>query len=215
AAPSIAAALALAFGLPATRARVAALEVALVLSADHELNPSSFAARVAASAGADLYAAVGAAMATLSGPRHGGVAERVAAMLDEIGDPSRVVRVVQSRLRRGDPVVGFGHPLYPRGDPRVEPILAAARAVGGKKRRLRSLEAVVDAMALAGAPAPSYDIAITGLAVALGLGAAEATAIFAIGRSAGWIAHLLEQRQAGYILRPRARYTGSFPEGAL
>ena len=206
--PSVAAALAVALGVEPRRAVVRALNASLVVSADHELNPSSFTARVSASAGADLYACVAAATATLSGPRHGGAPERIAAVLEEIGEAQHAATVVRDRLRRGDAIPGFGHPLYPAGDPRFEVLLEQARAVGKRRRSLAVVEALVGAMNLAGAPPPNYDVGTTAVAAALGLGHHAATALFAVGRCAGWIAHVVEQREMGFLLRPRARYVG-------
>jgi citrate synthase len=204
----LAEALAIALGLRPSKTIVKAIDAALVVSADHELNPSSFAARVAASAGADLHACLSAATATLSGPYHGGQPERIGALLDEIARPERAATVVQSRLRRGDVLPGFGHPLYPGGDPRFEVLFETAQTVGRRRRRLAVIEALIGATDLAGAPAPNYDMGTTALAAALGLGPESATALFAVGRSAGWVAHVVEQRQAGHLLRPRARYIG-------
>jgi citrate synthase len=206
AAPTTARAVLAALGSRPSRAAAAAMETALVLSADHELNPSSFAARVAASAGADLYACVGAALATLSGPRHGGVADRVALLVAEVERPEHAARVLDERLRRGDHLPGFGHPLYPHGDPRCAPLLEAARRVRPKCRTLAVVDALVGAMTLAGAPAATIDVGLVALGAALGLGPGAPVAIFAAGRVAGWIAHALEQREAGFLLRPRARY---------
>ena len=141
AAPSVAAAVALALGGQRQRRVVAAVEQALVLSADHELNASSFTARIAASAGADLYACVGAALATLSGPRHGGECDRFEALVAEAGEPHRARAVVAARLRRGEALHGFGHPSVPgrrsarraaaRGRPPARP-----RGAGGGARPL-------------------------------------------------------------------------------
>jgi citrate synthase len=124
----------------------AALDAALVLVADHELNVSTFAARVAASAGADLYACVGAALSTLSGSRHGGACDRVEALVGEVARARGGAAVVHERLRRGESLPGFGHRLYPEGDPRTPPLLDAAEALGGRRpgvRHLRSLVAAV------------------------------------------------------------------------
>ena len=148
-ADSVAAALAVALGVEPRRGVVRALNATLVVSADHELNPSSFTARVSASAGADLYACLAAATATLSGPRHGGVPERIAAVIEEVGKPQHAATIVGDRLRRGDAIAGFGHPLYPDGDPRFDVMIEQARAVGRRRRSLAVVEALVGAMDLA------------------------------------------------------------------
>lgn len=185
-----------------------AVNRALVLSADHELNPSSFTVRVAASAGADLYACVSAGLATLSGPRHGGSCDRVEALVAEVGRDERAAAVITERARRGERVPGFGHPLYPDGDPRAAPLMRAAEELAPKSPGLRTITAIVEAMASRGHDPPTIDVGLVALAQALGLPPGSATGIFAVGRAAGWVAHAFEQREAGFILRPRARYVG-------
>jgi citrate synthase len=192
---------------PGTRSEQA-MNRALVLLADHELNASSFTARVAASAGADLYACVSAGLATLSGPRHGGMVPRVEALLAEASRPERARAVIQDRARRGEEIPGFGHPLYPEGDPRARPLLEAAASLAPKSRALRTLIALVDAMREARRPGPTVDVGLAAITRALALPRGAGVAVFAIGRTAGWIAHAFEQRAAGFLLRPRARYTG-------
>lgn len=201
-------AVAAAFGVRATRRARAAIDAALVLCADHELNASSFAARVAASAGSDLYACASAALATLGGSRHGGMAARVAALCDEVDAPEHATRVVRDRLRRGDAIPGFGHLLYPAGDPRAQPLIDAARALAPRERRVRVLAALVDTVDLVGGGRPTLDVGLVAIAAALGLGRGGALALFAAGRAAGWLAHAQEQRATGVLLRPRARYVG-------
>jgi citrate synthase len=205
-APTIAGALGIALGAGEGARASSMLERALVVSLDHELNASSFAARVAASTGADLYACVGAALHTLSGPRHGGATERVEALVAETVRPGRAPAVIEQRARRGDRAPGFGHPLYPHGDPRAELLL---HSLGSGSRRAKTLLALVDAMRAAGREAPTIDTGLVAVAQALRLPPGSAGAIFAIGRAAGWIAHALEQRRSGNILRPRARYVGA------
>jgi citrate synthase len=119
---TVAASLAEAWGAPAKQA-VEGMNQALVLCADHELNVSTFAARVTASSGADLHACVSAALAALSGPRHGGACDRIEALVREVGRPERARSEVDERVRRGESVPGFGHWLYPEGDPRTPPLL--------------------------------------------------------------------------------------------
>lgn len=184
------------------------LNSALVLCADHELNASTFAARVAASAGADLYACVSAALAALSGPRHGASCDRLDALLREIGRPERVRRTVHERLRRGEAIPGFGHLLYPQGDPRASPLLEAAYAMRPERSAVRLVRALEETMRDAGYPEPTVDLGLVAVASALGLPPGAATALFAVGRAAGWVAHVLEQRESPHILRPRARYVG-------
>lgn len=205
---SIADVVATALGAPRRDAGRRAIERALIVCADHELNVSAFAARVVASAGADLYACVTAALGAFSGPRHGGASARVHALLAEVGTPRRARSVVAARARRGETLPGFGHPLYPNGDPRVVPLLDAARAVDRSGRRTAKLFAVIEAMRAAGREPPNLDAGLVALCLALDLPPGSAAAIFAVGRSAGWVAHALEQRAASYLLRPRARYVG-------
>ena len=190
---------------------VRAIDRALVLCADHELNPSSFAARVTAATGADLYACVTSALATLSGPRHGGASERVDALIDEVAAPARARGVLLERRRRGEEVAGFGHPLYPDGDPRASPLLEAAAALAPRSPRVRTALALASAMRGLGQEAPTIDLGLCALAAALGLPRGAAAGLFAVGRAAGWIAHALEQRAQGFLVRPRARYVGLAP----
>jgi citrate synthase len=213
------------------------LDAALVLSADHELNVSAFTARCVASAGAPPQAAVTAALAALGGSRHGGQTERVETLLAELsppqssaarGDdaertggvsavlPSRtragaIRDALAGRLRRGEQVPGFGHPLYPEGDPRARLLLdlAAANAPASPHTGLAA-ELTAAAFELLG-ERPNLDFGLVTLAQALDLPAGAALALFAIGRSAGWIAHAIEQYQAGGLIRPRARYLGPDP----
>jgi len=188
-----------------------AIDLALVLVADHELNASSFAARVAASTGAALPACMAAALCALSGPRHGGACDRVEALLDEAATLPAPHEVIERRVRRGDAVPGFGHPLYPDGDPRAVPLLdrarALARQVRGVERRLAAAFAVAALMQRQGLP-PTVDFGLVALTRALGMKPGAAALLFALGRSAGWVAHVLEQRQSEAVLRPRARYLG-------
>jgi citrate synthase len=189
-----------------TRVDVSAVELALVLSADHELNQSTFAARIAASAGADLYACLGAALYVFLGTRHGTASDRVEAVVDAL--PARgVERAVRAMLTRGERPPGFGHPLYPAGDPRGALLVERARSLARTQRAVRAL-AFLDAVTQLLGETPSLDGGLVALSAALGADRGASAALFALGRSVGWIAHALEQRAQGTLLRPRARYVG-------
>ena len=191
----------------------ALIDRALVLCADHELNVSSFTARCVASAGATPYAVVIAGLAALGGVKHGGNTERVEAFLDEIEASDDAERAVAARLRRGETVPGFGHPLYPDGDPRAEALLAVlAGAYPGSRARQPAAEAakaVGDLMD----EKPNVDFALVALARTLRLPPGAALALFALGRTVGWVGHAIEQYKADIILRPRALYVGEQPAG--
>ena len=192
---------------------VRAINRALVLTADHELNASTFAARVAASTGADVYACVQAALATLSGPRHGGASDRIEALVAEIGEPAQAERVVHERARRGEFVEGFGHPLYPSGDPRAAVLLELAAGLAPANEAVRTCFELVDIVGRGEGGGATLEMGLVALAAALGLPPGSAAGIFAVGRCAGWVAHVLEHYEAGYVLRPRARYTEPLREG--
>lgn len=207
AAPTLADAIGAAFSRTFREDERLALNRALVLAADHELNASTFAARVVASTGADVYGCLSAAIAALSGPRHGGAADRVEAFLLEAGPADRVEEVVHDRQRRGEVIEGFAHPIYsPHADPRGTLLIEIAGSLRGASPEVQSVLALVDAMGRGGFGGPSIDVGLVAVARALALPVGSATALFALGRSVGWVAHSLEQYEAGYLVRPRARY---------
>ncbi|MEM5472247.1 citrate synthase family protein [Hoeflea sp. AS60] len=171
---------------------------ALVLCADHELNASSFTARCVASTGASLKPVIVGALAALSGVKHGATTTSVETVWNSI-DP---VKSLRDRVRTGDTLPGFGHPLYPDGDIRAKALLATIAPDFAEAAQL-----VEAARQLTGAE-PSLDFALVALRRYLGLPEGSAFLLFAIGRSVGWIAHGLEQRTANQLIRPRALYTG-------
>ena len=186
---------------------------ALVLCADHELNVSAFAARCAASAGASPYDTVSAALATLRGRRHGGETERVSALFDETQTPGRARAVIAHRLRLGERMPGFGHPLYPAGDPRAALLLQLAEAAGNTAewRLARSLANAASELLH---DRPNLDFGLVALARAYRLPGPAPLILFALGRTVGWIAHAIEQYATAALIRPRARYTGPAPRPA-
>jgi citrate synthase len=180
-----------------------AIRRTLVLLADHELNPSAFAARVAASTGASLAAAALAGLATLTGPRHGGAPaaiRQVLARAELVG----VRAAVAERIADAQPLPGFGHPLYNSADPRAEALLARVTLTPP----LASLRDVARDYA---GQFPNVDFALVAVADAYALPEEAPITLFATARAAGWIAHALEQAESGVIIRPRARYVGVRP----
>ncbi|WP_440223306.1 citrate synthase [Dokdonella sp. MW10] len=189
------------------------LRRALVLCADHELNVSAFAARVVASTGAHLHATVCAGLSALTGPRHGGATARALAFLREAHQADDLAAWVGERWRRGDDLPGFGHALYPDGDPRGAAVLAALRALPTPPPRLDATLRVIDEVEAASGQRPNIDLMLAAIVEHHGLDAPAALALFAAGRVAGWLAHALEQQTQGGLIRPRARYIGAEPAG--
>lgn len=199
---SVAATLAQGWSCTSTKAR-RKLDAALIACADHELNVSTFTARCVASSGSTVYMAVTAALAALRGFRHGGHTERIAEMLEDEGAPREVL---SARLRRGAALPGFGHPLYPDGDPRGR--LVMGLATGRGCRRAHALaQAVQEMLGLQ----PNLDYALVALSRSLQLPREAPLVLFALGRCAGWVAHVLEQYEGGTMIRPRADYRGPLP----
>lgn len=198
---------------PATPATglVNLLNRALVLLADHELSASTIAARAAASVQADPYAVVCAGLSVVSGTRHGAAAVAVEALIAEVSDPDQAPAVIEEHLRRTGQPAGFGHPLYPAGDPRATALLEALRGVSPDQRALTRIEAVLEAARERGLPPPNVDFAVAALSHATALLPGAAAAIFAIARTAGWIGHAIEEYTRPAAERSRATYTGRPP----
>ena len=192
----------------------ALINAALILCADHELNVSSFTARCVASAGSTAYAAVAAGLAALQGSKHGGYSERVEALFGEAGGPEGVRPTVASRLKRGESIPGFGHRLYPEGDPRGQRLLELITAAYPQATAVALAQRIVVEVENAVGLRPTIDFGLVTLARTLRLAPGSALALFALGRTAGWIGHAIEQYQADQIIRPRARYAGRLPETA-
>jgi citrate synthase len=187
------------------------IRAALILCADHELNVSSFTARCIASAGSSPYAVVIGGLAALEGPRHGGAGARVETMLDSMRRSRDLPGAVAARLQRGEPIDGFGHPLYPDGDPRAAALLDLLRASYARSAELTFVLGVARAASDAGHGHPNLDFALASASRVLCLPAGAPLVLFAIGRTIGWIGHAIEQYASGQLIRPRARYTGVQP----
>ena len=187
------------------------LRSALVYCADHELPVSTFAARCVASSEATPYAVVLAGLAALGGVKHGGEVELVEAFLREVEAAGDAPAAISGRLRRGERVPGFGHSLYPDGDPRAAGLLSlTAEAYPGSPAVSLSQAVAGEALQLMG-ERPTVDLALVTIARTLGLPPGGATALFALGRTIGWIGHAIEQYEGGSLIRPRARYVGEQP----
>ncbi len=197
--------------LPRRKTAAPALRAALILCADHELNVSTFTARCIASARATPYEVVTGALAALKGRRHGGHTAEVEELFLETGRARRPREILANRLRQGEGLPGFGHPLYPNGDPRAALLLSFANTLG-RGAVLELAAGLIEAARGLTGEHPTLDFALVTLARALGLPAASPLALFSLGRTLGWIAHAIEQYADTRLIRPRARYIGLRPE---
>jgi citrate synthase len=185
-----------------------ALSAALVLLADHELAASTLAVRVAASVRADPYAVVSTGMGAMSGALHGGASLGAEALLAAASSPEDVPRVVGELLRRGEKIPGYGHFVYRTVDPRATVLLDLVRRAAPKSAQLAVAEAILAEVREKSLPAPNIDFAIATMARVAGMIRGSGEAVFAVARTAGWIAHALEAYEGPGPLRPRAVYTG-------
>jgi len=188
------------------------IRAALVLCADHELNASTFTVRCVASTRATPYGAVMAGLAALQGPRHGGQTARVAALFDEIAAADSPAKGVAVRMRRGERLPGFGHPLYGSGDPRYTLLSRLLNGALGSNPALNMADELAQAATNITGLRPNVDFALVTLQRCLDLPTEAPMGIFAIGRCAGWIAHAQEQYAHSELIRPRARYVGEQPQ---
>ena len=188
-----------------------ALDMDLILHAEHELNASTFAARIAASTLADIYACVVAATGTLMGPLHGGAAQEVMKMLREVATPRRAEEYVKKKLERGERLMGFGHRVYKNVmDPRAELLrkLAKKLAAEGDSRWFQISEAIAKAAYKYKKLLPNVDFYSASVYANLRIPDDLFVNIFAMGRIAGWLAHIIEQYENNRLIRPRAKYVG-------
>jgi citrate synthase len=191
-----------------TPALLRALSAALVLLADHELAASTLAVRAAASVRADPYAVVGTGLGAMSGTLHGGASLGVEALIAAARGPADVPRVVAELLRRGEKVPGFGHSVYRGGDPRAIVLMDLIRQAAPKSGQLAVAEALMAEIRQKSLPAPNIDLALGAMARVAGMVRGAGEAMFATGRSAGWLAHALEEYERNIPIRPRGVYTG-------
>ena len=197
-------------GTTAAQWEIIALDRVLVACAEHELNASTFAARVVASTGADLFASVLSALCSLSGPIHGGACDRIEEMLARITAGAPIGDCLDTIMHENRLPPGFGHAIYPGGDPRAALLRKHAEAIGRRRgRRLLEIASrIEEAVWKRERLRPNLDFYLTVSTRMLGFARGLPAAIFAIGRSAGWIAHGLEQYADNRLIRPRMRYRG-------
>lgn len=198
-------------GLPRVApAALEAIDDVLVLMADHELAASTVSVRVAASFGADPYAAVAAGLGAMSGALHGAASRRLEQALAAMRAGQRAAVAASTLLTDPAHVPGFGHPLYPQGDPRVAPILTLAAAIGSARTR-RAIAALLAAVRDQGVAPPNADFALAAVTHAIGAAPGAGEALFTVGRIAGWLAHAMEEYAERTDFRLRAVYTGPRP----
>jgi len=187
------------------------LNAALVLVADHELAASTLAARVAASMRADPYAVVATGLGAMGGALHGGAALGAELMLSAAASPADAPQVVGDVLRRGEKLPGFGHFVYKEGDPRANLLLRLIAEFAPDSPQLAIASAVTEEARGRALPEPNIEFALAVLAGAAGMIRGAGEAIFATGRTAGWLAHALEEYERNIPIRPRSVYTGPRP----
>ncbi|HEX6932794.1 MAG TPA: citrate/2-methylcitrate synthase [Streptosporangiaceae bacterium] len=185
-----------------------ALRAAMVLLADHELAASTLAARVAASMRADPYAVVATGLGAVGGALHGGASFGAEVMLRSAAGPEEAARVVGDLLRRGERIPGFGHFVYRGSDPRAVLLMELLRHAAPGSERLAVADAVIAEAGRRALPEPNIDFALAALASVAGMVPGGGEAVFAVARTAGWLAHALEEYARGTPIRPRGVYTG-------
>jgi len=190
---------------------VRALDKAFILHADHELNASTFTARVAAGTLTDLHSAIVAAICALKGPLHGGANEQVMKMLNEIGHTDRVEPYIRQKMASKEKIMGFGHAVYKNGDPRAKHLREMSRQLGkltSQENWYKMSTMIEELVTSAKGLKPNVDFYSASVYHYLNIASDLFTPIFAISRNAGWVAHTLEQFTNNKLIRPRAEYIG-------
>lgn len=195
-----------------TELAINSLDTALVLHADHELNASTFASRVTVGTLANIYAGIVSAIGTLSGPLHGGANEAVMRMLEEIGEVEKVEAYIYEAMVKKKKIMGFGHRVYKTGDPRAKFLKSMSKqltALTGQDKLYKMSVKIDEIIQKEKGLLPNVDFYSASTYHSLGIPGELFTPIFAVSRTSGWTAHILEQYANNRLIRPRAEYIGS------